>query len=165
MPCCSCMRMWNSLCQAWSKQRRKQHQSTSASLLDKRCCLRGVLKAELVCLQGSKPCLRFTLAMASLRLPAQVPLEKQHLADLYLMREVRNTSRGWEAEEAKCDDGKLGPAWASVWEGSSHVLFGHDHRRGLQVFPSFPSIRNVIGHVHYPLARTALLFCCIHASR
>lgn len=81
----------------------------------------------------------------------QIPLEQQALGDMYLMREVVNGSGGqWRAEEGKCDDGHLGPPWASLWAGPDHIYFGHDHQRGLQACAT-PSLS-------LPLPALAFLF-------
>ena len=34
--------------------------------------------------------------------------------------------------EAKPEEGQ-GKAWAKVWDGPQHIIFGHDHKKGLQV--------------------------------
>jgi hypothetical protein len=60
-----------------------------------------------------------------------VPLESQHLADMYRMRNVarRQGSDGWHALEK----GNDGVAWATAYEGErGHVYFGHDAKRKLQ---------------------------------
>ena len=38
----------------------------------------------------------------------------------------------WHGLEANPDRGK-GIPWAQAWGGPDHVVFGHDHQRGLQV--------------------------------
>ena len=63
----------------------------------------------------------------------QVPLEKQLLVDLNHMREVGpGDDTKYRGIEAKPDEGQ-GKAWAKVWDGPQHVVFGHDHKKGLQV--------------------------------
>ena len=60
-----------------------------------------------------------------------VPLESQHLADMYRMRNVarRQGSDGWHALEK----GNDGVAWATAYEGErGHIYFGHDAKRKLQ---------------------------------
>lgn len=62
----------------------------------------------------------------------KVPLEKQLLVDLNHMREVGpGDDTKYRGIEAKPDEGQ-GKAWAKVWDGPQHVVFGHDHKKGLQ---------------------------------
>ena len=63
----------------------------------------------------------------------QVPLEDQLLVDLYRMRELApGDDTKWHGLEANPDRGQ-GVPWATVWGGPQHIIFGHDHQRGLQV--------------------------------
>merc|ERR1712129_437493 len=62
-----------------------------------------------------------------------VPLEQQRFRDLLWMRNVRTGSTGaWEGLEKPSE---IGEAWADVWEGPQHVVFGHDALRKLQEKP------------------------------
>ena len=53
--------------------------------------------------------------------------------DLNHMREVGpGDDTEYRGIEAKPDEGQ-GKAWAKVWDGPQHIVFGHDHKKGLQV--------------------------------
>lgn len=54
-----------------------------------------------------------------------VPLEAQQREDCLNLRSIREDGTG----SARIEDG---PAWASLWPGPEHVVFGHDAVRGLQ---------------------------------
>ena len=64
-----------------------------------------------------------------------VPLECQSLENLTHMRNITQedyfSGRGLVGS-SKVDQGE---AWASLWPGPDHVYFGHDARRGLQLWP------------------------------
>lgn len=64
-----------------------------------------------------------------------VPLECQSLENLTHMRNITHedyfSGRGLVGS-SKADQGE---AWASLWPGPDHVYFGHDARRGLQLWP------------------------------
>lgn len=56
--------------------------------------------------------------------------------DLNHMREVGpGDDTEYRGIEAKPDEGQ-GKAWAKVWDGPQHIVFGHDHKKGLQVLLS-----------------------------
>lgn len=62
-----------------------------------------------------------------------MPLDRQLLVDLNHMREVGpGDDTEYRGIEGKPDPGE-GPPWAPVWDGPQHVVFGHDHKMGLQV--------------------------------
>eukprot|EP00242_Pyramimonas_sp_CCMP2087_P017604 CAMPEP_0198205590 /NCGR_PEP_ID=MMETSP1445-20131203/9126_1 /TAXON_ID=36898 /ORGANISM="Pyramimonas sp., Strain CCMP2087" /LENGTH=393 /DNA_ID=CAMNT_0043877949 /DNA_START=318 /DNA_END=1499 /DNA_ORIENTATION=+ len=67
-----------------------------------------------------------------------VPLHKQDLADVVEMRElVRKSEEGqgklkWKAVKHSKPNST---PWACEWRGPSHLIFGHDARRGFQSHP------------------------------
>ena len=64
-----------------------------------------------------------------------VPLEQQSLENLTHMRNIsqKDYFSGYGlVGSSKVDEGE---AWASLWPGPEHVYFGHDARRGLQLWP------------------------------
>lgn len=62
-----------------------------------------------------------------------IPLEEQQPVDMYKMRNLIENS---ETLQPTSSD-KEGVPWASKWKGPEHVYFGHDAKRGLQVFNTF----------------------------
>ncbi|XP_060072741.1 bis(5'-nucleosyl)-tetraphosphatase PrpE [asymmetrical]-like [Ylistrum balloti] len=61
-----------------------------------------------------------------------IPVEKQNLTDMIVMRNVeRNEDGSFRASESRF----VGKQWASQWSGPEHVYFGHDAVRGFQDFP------------------------------
>lgn len=62
----------------------------------------------------------------------QIPLGRQLLVDLNHMREVGpGDDTKYRGIEGKPERGE-GKPWARVWNGPEHIVFGHDHKRGLQ---------------------------------
>ena len=62
---------------------------------------------------------------------AQIDMEHQSLWNLYQMRALIGKRHGeWIATSSKRHKHT---AWATVYSGPDHILFGHDSRRGLQV--------------------------------
>ncbi len=67
---------------------------------------------------------------------AQVALTQQYLSVLYELREVvrvKGRRNSWAPIQDKGDLG-TGRAWAEVYRGPDHIVFGHDSGRGFQVF-------------------------------
>lgn len=57
-------------------------------------------------------------------------LDKQSLYNLYEVREVVPTDN--EGHWRMTKEGESGEDWASIYEGPTHIVFGHDSKRGLQ---------------------------------
>lgn len=65
-----------------------------------------------------------------LRARVQTALDKQSLYNLYEVREVVPTDN--EGHWRMTKEGESGEDWASIYEGPTHIVFGHDSKRGLQ---------------------------------
>lgn len=103
---------------------------------DNRSLLKELSRADIRWLQEVPLSISFPwlpLVVVHAGLVPEVPVERQLFKDLLWMRELRRAPGGkWEGAQKAVEGSQ---AWAGVWDGPEHVVFGHDARRKLQQAP------------------------------